>query len=1076
VSHFNSPREIYFIDAGLTDIAVLTAELPQGAEVHLLSRQADGLDQMLAAVCERTGFTAIHILSHAEPARLALGDGWLTREGLETRADDLARLGQALAAGGDLLLYGCELAKGDAGQDFVARMAQLTGADVAASRSLTGAADLGGDWELAVRHGQIEARALQIQAYPGVLVAPTVGGLTGLTLTEGDAAVTVAENITLTGGSGYAGGSITFSVGSAMAGDQLRLTSGAAANDAGAISLDGGIVYLGNGSGRDQIGTIDATNNGVDGKPLTINFTGVDTGVLSNPSFESGVTGWTVVTDRVILGTTVINGIVTPTDTTIALNSGGDGDPATMSYFSELSTTDKTAGDQALRLYNTGSTQNGYGVVHGPYAYSETFDAKAGDVFNFDWRALAGGDAYDAFGYLMNVDTSTAQVVIDVTGTDAGGQTPWATASVTVPTDGNYFFTFVAGTYDFSGGKAVGGSLFIDNFRVERSVVSDAIIKTVAAQVTYQNTSDAPPAGSRTLSIVVKDGAGARGEVDTTVAVTGVNDAPTGSLKITGTPEEGKTLAIDDQLSDPDGMGSVTYQWQVDGVDIDGATGSTLVVDPGYVGKTVSVVASFIDGGGTAESVTATRAIPTPPPPPPVVIVDGAPVQTWTGVAPDGTPTQTMTVPFVTNNRPDSVGAGATADIALYTPPSGQPLLTAQLPVGFGLQVTGPTTPKTAGTSLTDLIREIRAHTLVGSTDQNVLTGGGSGFLTGLAEDTPLLVQTIVPEFATGSGVPTSPLVISGRPTEPGEPMTALVIDARHLPSGTPLELHNVEFAAVIGAMRVTGGEGRQIVWGDGASQYIVLGADDDILRGGAGADTVGSAAGDDQLFGDEGDDVVFGGEGDDFLHGNAGADTVNGGEGHDIVHGGKGDDRLFGDAGNDVVLGDLDNDFIHGNAGADTLSGGDGSDTVHGGRDGDVVFGDGGDDVLFGDQGDDFLQGNAGSDTLEGGDGSDLLHGGKGDDVLAGGAGADTLSGDFGDDVLAGGAGADVFMTFAGGGADRVLDFNFAEGDRVRIEQGSAYTVVQQGADTVIDMGAGSRLTLEGVQLSTLGEGWILG
>jgi Ca2+-binding RTX toxin-like protein len=143
-----------------------------------------------------------------------------------------------------------------------------------------------------------------------------------------------------------------------------------------------------------------------------------------------------------------------------------------------------------------------------------------------------------------------------------------------------------------------------------------------------------------------------------------------------------------------------------------------------------------------------------------------------------------------------------------------------------------------------------------------------------LPQSAPLLVQSITPTIA--SGAPTgTPLVISAPPSTPTGPVTALVIDGTKLPSGTVIELQNVGFAALIGPVHASGGDGQQTVFGDSAEQYIVLGADDDVLHGGAGNDIVGSEGGNDKIYGDEGNDIVFGGAGNDTIDGGSGTDTV---------------------------------------------------------------------------------------------------------------------------------------------------------------------------------------------------------
>jgi len=56
-----------------------------------------------------------------------------------------------------LFLYGCDIAAEVEGQNFISRLAQITGADVAASQDATGSAALGGNWNLEYASGSIEA-------------------------------------------------------------------------------------------------------------------------------------------------------------------------------------------------------------------------------------------------------------------------------------------------------------------------------------------------------------------------------------------------------------------------------------------------------------------------------------------------------------------------------------------------------------------------------------------------------------------------------------------------------------------------------------------------------------------------------------------------------------------------------------------------------------------------------------------------------------------------------------------------------------------------------------------------------
>ena len=86
----------------------------------------------------------------------------------------------------------------------------------------------------------------------------------------------------------------------------------------------------------------------------------------------------------------------------------------------------------------------------------------------------------------------------------------------------------------------------------------------------------------------------------------GANTAPTGSVIVSGTAVQGQVLTASNTLADVDDLGTIGYQWSSGGVAISGATGSTYTVTRNEVGETISVTASYSDGLGKVETITAT--------------------------------------------------------------------------------------------------------------------------------------------------------------------------------------------------------------------------------------------------------------------------------------------------------------------------------------------------------------------------------------------------------------------------------------------------------------------------------------
>ena len=176
-------RELIVVDRTLPESSILVDEIEAFVAAN------DTADRLIVWIDDTAGIDAladlveqasadgpidaIHLVTHGSDASVAIGRDLLTVDTIAAHGEALSRLGESLADDADLLLYGCRVASSSDGQDLLADLVLLTGADVSASDDLTGYAEFGADWELEQTLGTIETFALNAEGWRHTLLSET---------------------------------------------------------------------------------------------------------------------------------------------------------------------------------------------------------------------------------------------------------------------------------------------------------------------------------------------------------------------------------------------------------------------------------------------------------------------------------------------------------------------------------------------------------------------------------------------------------------------------------------------------------------------------------------------------------------------------------------------------------------------------------------------------------------------------------------------------------------------------------------------------------------------------------------
>jgi Ca2+-binding RTX toxin-like protein len=172
-SPVNSQRHLdhilVVIDSAVKDYQLLLAGIDSDAKVQVLDSKQDGIAQISEIITQQP-VDSLQIIAHGSPGSLQLGKTALNLDNLHTYQQQFQQWQVE-----EILIYGCEVAAGEAGKTFINQLHQLTGANIAASEQKVGSSQKGGSWELGVKVGQIST-TLAInptirQAYSQVLVS-----------------------------------------------------------------------------------------------------------------------------------------------------------------------------------------------------------------------------------------------------------------------------------------------------------------------------------------------------------------------------------------------------------------------------------------------------------------------------------------------------------------------------------------------------------------------------------------------------------------------------------------------------------------------------------------------------------------------------------------------------------------------------------------------------------------------------------------------------------------------------------------------------------------------------------------
>ncbi|NEO85533.1 MAG: CHAT domain-containing protein [Spirulina sp. SIO3F2] len=156
-----NPNQAVFIDRRADNPETLLYGAEAGTIAQIIERNENGISvisEQLSVISDSVGeLDSVAIVAEGNEGNFWLGSEWIRAENIDDYAAQLQTWGEALTVNADLLLYSCFTALGDTGEALVQHIAEMTGADVAASVDATGSANYDANWVLEASTDSIEA-------------------------------------------------------------------------------------------------------------------------------------------------------------------------------------------------------------------------------------------------------------------------------------------------------------------------------------------------------------------------------------------------------------------------------------------------------------------------------------------------------------------------------------------------------------------------------------------------------------------------------------------------------------------------------------------------------------------------------------------------------------------------------------------------------------------------------------------------------------------------------------------------------------------------------------------------------
>ena len=153
-------RSIVFVDDSIDLFAASLRGIQAGTKLVRLSAQRDGLADVTYELARHKNLDSVHFFVHGAAGRMKLGATELSFANLERYKSNVRSWSKSFGRDADLLIYGCNVGKGAIGSEFVSRLSDFSGTDVAASTDFTGNKRQGGNWILESLVGNIETQSL----------------------------------------------------------------------------------------------------------------------------------------------------------------------------------------------------------------------------------------------------------------------------------------------------------------------------------------------------------------------------------------------------------------------------------------------------------------------------------------------------------------------------------------------------------------------------------------------------------------------------------------------------------------------------------------------------------------------------------------------------------------------------------------------------------------------------------------------------------------------------------------------------------------------------------------------------